>query len=677
MFCRIMKFVVAAVMVLAWGSPAMAGLSAVSGLPDPANDEVLPGGNQAQVAVSLANGFPLWYRDATGLKLELCMDPPVAIAPGVLVSPCEVETPFGGAPPSFPSNFGGEAFYWSASMGGTYSSSNGSTNAVLLVLVQQAGFAAGGPVADGGQAAFSRIRIRIDVPVAGTYRVTHPYGTRDYVVTTPGLRAINQTQDLGGLIALDFLTSMADGPAPVPPVDPAISTGAVNNNGATVGPFLVPSANHGGTFDPADAATFAGGPVTLGGARYIGLPFAPNPANPALPLFVFQPVTGSAVLNAFEITLINPPAGFLLDSGGIDGTADNTVRLTNFQLMGKIFDDGPNVAPTAVADIAGTAPDTVTTIDVAVNDLDPPAGGNVHGLNPQAIALVHPVTGALVILQGIDGQPGVPTEAGGRVRRVANIQTGKTTFQYTPPAGLRGVDSFRYVIQDRGGLISAPATVTVTVEELRADRAEFRPRQGKWTASGTTTAQAANTVTLTAGPLAFLTGAGEVPAVATTARGAAGVRLAPDAIEFALRVDPLPVSPVTAIHIQAGAPTENGPVIFILYNSQVNGEFTGSRSGVLLANQLLLRPERGINTFAAAVAAIRRGEAYVNIRTAGNPDGEIRGQFIRPLIGTAPVQPDGTWHFEGRATSSPGLLPSINAESASGVTTPGLPLRLR
>jgi hypothetical protein len=676
-YIRMMLSVTLVVMIITLGSPAGAGLTAVSGLPDPADDEVPPLGNPAQVAISLANGFPIWYGDDGGLKLELCLDRPVTVAPGVSAIPCEVELPFSAAPPSFPVNFGAEALYWTAVTAGTFASSNGATNIALLVLTQQAGFAAEGPVADGSQAVFSRIRIRVDLPVAGTYRVTHPFGARDYAVTTPGLRAINQTQDKGGLIALDFLTSMSDGPPPVPPLDPAISTGAVNADGATIGPFLVPGNNHGGVFDPNNAATFAGGPVTLNGSRYIGLPFAHNPANPLLPLVLFQPIAGVGGVNYFEITLLNPPAGFLLDANGIDGTADNTVRFSNFQVMGKIFDDGPNQAPTALPDIAGTAPGTPVLIDVVANDVDVPGPGNVHGIHPQAIALVHPQTGALVIIQGTDGLAGVPTAAGGRVRRVTNLQTGKTTFQYTPPAGLIGSDTFQYVVQDRGGLISQPATVSVTAENLQVDRAGLRARVGKWDVAGTTTAALANTVTLTAGPSAYLNGANEVPPAASEARGEASVRVGTDIMEFALRIDPLPVSAVTSVQIHAGVPGENGPILFFLHRVQVNGAFTGSLTGVLQSRDLLPRPERGISTFAAAVDAIARGEAYVNVLTVGRPAGETRGPFVRPLIGAAPVQPDGNWRFQGKSRVSPGLLPVINAESANGVRILGIPLKLR
>lgn len=683
MFSKLVMPVVLTALIFASGSTALAALTAVSGKPNPAANEVASGGNPEQIAISLANGFPIWYRDLSDRKLELCLDPVTEIAPGIPFEPCILELPFIGSPPSFPNNFGPEAFYWSAVALGTFSSSNGINNSALLVLAQEAAFADGGSIADGSQVVFSRIRLRIDVPIAGTYRVTHPFGSREYVVTAPGVRAINQTQDRGAAVARDFLSSMLDGPAsPAPPAPeiPSINAGIVNDDGVTIGPFLAPSLPHGGIINPIDPATFAGGPLIANGANYIGLPFAPNLANPLLPLDVFQPITsGRDGVNYFEITLVNPPDGFFLDAAGVDGSPpDNTVRFSNFQLSGKIFDDGPNVAPAAVGDAAGTSPGSAVTIEVLANDTDPVGAGNVHGINPQALALVHPVTAALVLNQGTDGEEGVPTAAGGRVRRVTSTQTGKTFFRYTPPAAFTGLDTFAYVVQDRGGAVSSPATVTVTVEELNIDAAAFRPRFGKWIIAGTTTDHTDNTVTLTAGPLAALSGASEVPPVTTAARAEAGLRVSAAGIDFSLKVDPLPVSPVTQAHIHVGAPGQTGPIIFSLFDSSGDGAFTGLQSGTLRQNNLLLRPELSINGFADAIGVILSGQAYIDVHTSGNTGGELRGQLLCPLVGTAPVRSaDGAWRFEGKATTSPGLLPTINATSLNGVLAPGKPLRRR
>lgn len=675
--CKASVFIIAAALSCIVASSAQAGLAAVSGGPDPAVNEVLPNGNPALVSVSLANGFPIWYRDANGRKLALCLDPPVQIAPGVTVDPCELEQPFPGAPVSFPNNFGSEAMYWSAVSSGTFSSSNGTTGSVLLVCSQQAGFVNEASAGDGLQTVFSRIRLRIDAPVAGTYRVTYPFGARDYVVTAPGIRAINQTQDLGILTARDFLVSMINGPVPAGPVPPSINVGAVNADGATIGPFLVPSQTHGGVFNPVNPVTFAGGPVTLGGSTYIGLPFAPNAANPALPLDVFQPVESVNGVNYFEIRLLDPPAGFLLDASGVDGTADNVLRFSNFQLIGKLFDDSANLAPTAAADSAGVSPGVSAVIDVVANDTDPVGPGNAHGINPQAIALVHP-GGSLVLVSGLNGEQGIPTTAGGRARRTTNTLTGKTRILYTPPVGFVGTDTFQYVVQDHGGRVSAPATVTVRVEDIQTLQAEYRPRLGKWHISGTTSQSSDNSIKLTTGPLASLRGSAAVPPVVTAARGEAGLRIGAESIEFALRVDPLPAGAVRTVYIRVGNPGENGPAIFNLFNDIVHGDFTSRRSGVLSANDLQVRPERGINTFPDACAAILQGEAYISVHTVDHPESEIRGRLLRPVIGIATVRPeDGVWRFHGKTTAGPGMLPGVNAESANGVRAPGVPLRLR
>ncbi|MNI00521.1 hypothetical protein D3C73_533210 [compost metagenome] len=60
----------------------------------------------------------------------------------------------------------------------------------------EAAFSAEDPI-DGDQASFARIRLRVNVPVAGTYTITHPYGVETVNVTTPGRRAINITRDIG------------------------------------------------------------------------------------------------------------------------------------------------------------------------------------------------------------------------------------------------------------------------------------------------------------------------------------------------------------------------------------------------------------------------------------------------------------------------------------------------
>ena len=56
-----------------------------------------------------ANGFPLWYRDSNGVKLELCLEGPYCVNEDGLPNP--------NAPMSFPDNYLGESFYQLAEAG--------------------------------------------------------------------------------------------------------------------------------------------------------------------------------------------------------------------------------------------------------------------------------------------------------------------------------------------------------------------------------------------------------------------------------------------------------------------------------------------------------------------------------------------------------------------------------
>ncbi len=654
-------------------SSSHAELFGVSGTPDPATDVVGPAGEPGAVSVSLAHGFPLWYEDVTGLKLELCLDQRTETAEGS-IRPCLTAEPLQDAPISFPRNFGGEAFYWSAIAVSAFASSEKGAPAaggdLLLVLAQEASFLNDIPL-DGAQTVFARIRIRINVPTPGTYRVTHPFGVRDYVVSEVSSdREIKQTQDLGAEDVGNFVISLSDASTPVAPpnYNPAENEGIVNADGRSIGPFL----------RPVGAEDLPASPVRdLSGNLYIA-----NPGTEAAPNLA--PITaGTGGVDYFEVALLDPPAGFLLDAEGIDGAADNTVRLSEFQVTGKIFNGGPNTAPVANPDSAATTRGNPILIDVTANDTDPvaidpgdpfnpanPGNTNVHGIHPGAIGVVN----------GPDVLRTTPfeTEKGATVTRTVDLVTGKAFLIYTPSfsALALGEDTFFYVVQDRGGMISAPAGITVTVENLIIDRAEYRPRIGKWRIEGTTSDNSGNSIALFGGPRAMLYGSREAPAVPSASSGAAALMISEATIDYRLVVDPLPATAITGVHIHVGAPGTNGPVIFTLFDDR-DGSFAAPLEGTLTASNLQVRTAAGISTFAQAREAIRAGEAYVNIFTEGHPTGEIRGQLERPLVGTAPVEINGTWRFAGKSIAPLGLLPNVSARSSNGIGTPGFRVRLR
>ena len=304
-------------------------------------------------------------------------------------------------------------------------------------------------------------------------------------------------------------------------------------------------------------------------------------------------------------------------------------------------------------------------------------------INSQALALVDPDRLDEPFYHTfVSGMPRLTatqqTAAGGTVRRVTSIPTGTVTFLYDPPVDFFGTDSFQYVVQDAGGLVSTPATVDITVEDLQVDRADYHARFGKWRLSGTSSDSLDNRVTLLAGPRARLTPEQEVQAlpVSSDARGNAALRVSSSAIEFLLSVDPLPITAVTAAHIHVGAPGTNGPIIFSLFDIAFGLPFTRPLGGNLSPANLQTRPEAGITSFSDAVEAILSGNAYVNVHTAAFPAGEIRGQLGQPVIGRSDVA-DGAWEFSGHSTASPGGMQSISVESGNGVRLLDVPLRLR
>jgi hypothetical protein len=95
----------------------------------------------------------------------------------------------------FPDNWPPEMFWYLAE---TAIPAVGNSGYELDVYVAgiEAAFASENPI-DGDQQSFARIRIRVSVPQAGTYVITHPYGVETVNVTTPGRRAINITRDIG------------------------------------------------------------------------------------------------------------------------------------------------------------------------------------------------------------------------------------------------------------------------------------------------------------------------------------------------------------------------------------------------------------------------------------------------------------------------------------------------
>ena len=136
------------------------------------------------------NGFPLWYKDTNGTRLELCLDPDDA---NCIMG----DLPHPGQPVSFPDNFPDEAFW---SVADSSIDAGGGDEAQLVTAVEAAFASADGLPAKGQQVSFGRIRIRAAGLVDGAdYKITHPYGVDTLTAEAGAVKGVNATEDIGSL----------------------------------------------------------------------------------------------------------------------------------------------------------------------------------------------------------------------------------------------------------------------------------------------------------------------------------------------------------------------------------------------------------------------------------------------------------------------------------------------
>ncbi|WP_394839430.1 choice-of-anchor D domain-containing protein [Pendulispora rubella] len=132
------------------------------------------------------HGFPAWYQDASGTRLEPCLES-ASLCPNALPDLLE--------PPSVTRafvNFPEEAAYWSAE------AEIRPTNRIRarLILALEGGFGGAGQVAIGEQIVFGRVRLRLEgVSPSVPYTFTHPFGTSTVSADASG--KIDWTEDIG------------------------------------------------------------------------------------------------------------------------------------------------------------------------------------------------------------------------------------------------------------------------------------------------------------------------------------------------------------------------------------------------------------------------------------------------------------------------------------------------
>ena len=128
---------------------------------------------------------------------------------------------------------------------------------------------------------------------------------------------------------------------------------------------------------------------------------------------------------------------------------------------------------------------------------------------------------------------------------------------------------------------------------------------------------------------AHLSGASEVPANDSDARGQAIFLASGDAIRFRLQV--ANIENVLQAHIHLAAAGANGPIVAWLYPPAppaqlIPDAFNGTLGEGTLTAANLMGPLAGM-TIQDLLDAMRAGDTYVNVHTSQFPPGEIRGQI--------------------------------------------------
>jgi predicted amidohydrolase len=123
-----------------------------------------------------------------------------------------------------------------------------------------------------------------------------------------------------------------------------------------------------------------------------------------------------------------------------------------------------------------------------------------------------------------------------------------------------------------------------------------------------------------------LSGAAEVPAVVTTATGSATLALSGGNINYTINVTGLS-GPATLAHIHIAAAGVSGPVRVDLCGVAGSPACGAATTGVLVTGTATAANLHGA-TMEEVIQAMRDFTAYVNVHTAANSAGEIRGQIL-------------------------------------------------
>ncbi|HWU08619.1 MAG TPA: hypothetical protein VN520_19940 [Streptomyces sp.] len=423
--------------------------------------------------ISSATGFPAWYQDSTGTRVELCLDgdnPLCGFLPG--------DIPNEAAPIEFPGNFPSEIFYQLADS----SLDLPGGGSAVLTLGLEAAFANDIPQ-EGDQVVFGRQRIVVkDGPANTALIFQHPFGTIEIDTNASGDGRL--VEDISPAVGnfqtalksnfgpfLKWPSGAPDGYLGNPDVEHVVTgspTGynkfSVTGGGLNLETNLFTitgkiATNHGVKADAAQAngsfvdvfATALGGSLEVkAGPGYQTTPMLHDPdtdryyarvaVDGALPASVTvqnvtdKPVSTSAVPVSKPFTLTAAYNGSSLAvTSSVDG-----VSIAGFGPLNGTTGSFPAAAPPAT--VTGTSSGTSITVPVLVTGGEASPSGQVP-VTPQ------PDPGPVTETEGDTGVPPTPTDVAAVIAPVSpqlvgstftldgSGTTGATTYAWTQTSG--------------------------------------------------------------------------------------------------------------------------------------------------------------------------------------------------------------------------------------------------
>ena len=619
------------------------------------------GGLAAVGPISGDNGFPTWYKDSAGVRLEGCLDgndPFCAFVPGV-------DFPDPNSPISFPNNFPDEFFYQLAD---TTQDIAGGLGRARVTMALEGAFSIG-PPKPGDQIVFARIRIRLDAVQPGaTYRITHPYGVDEEVAEADG--TVNFTEDIG--------------------VSPGIFTGALAGR---VGPYL--------KWDPAIAPAapvgYIGDPNV--DHQIVGSPFDTN--------FVRVQGPGLAIIGN-QSNLCAPATTDCIETNLFSLLGKKATK-AGFDIQRSVYTRNSGTGGTI--DVFATSDTTPQSIQVEGAGVDPVL---MRGENGNYVAHIH-FTGAtvpeLTISNKSDAPPTVKTSQPvdaitGTAVWNADDQTltvnAASSDTFAPPVlTARGFGDLSGGVLTASNVVGPPANVLVTSAvggsvsiPTQVTGAAFDPLPVQAFAGEDQDALQGNVVTLdgsgstgpitsftwkqTAGPAVTLSGA-------TTATPTFTAPTGPATLEFELTVDGSggPSTDQVVVNVLASAPVpiaDAGPDQTVNQATIVTLDGTGTQGATKLSWQQTGGPTvslSGANTSHPTFTAPKQNVALTFELTASNAGGSATDTVeisVNPDDITVTRAEFRTGNREWRIEGTDTIFPGTSMTIYLGPTAEGAPL---